>query len=57
MPRNTISRRRMLQGVAALAGGIAVPAIVRAQNPLQLGVLTPLTGAGGFDGPRMLKAM
>ena len=30
----------------------------RAQGaPLQLGVLTPLTGAGGFDGPRMLKAM
>src|SRR5207302_7828820 len=23
----------------------------------QLGVLSPLTGAGGFDGPRMLKAM
>jgi len=58
MPRNTISRRRMLQGVAALAGStLAAPTIVRAQNPLQLGVLTPLTGAGGFDGPRMLKAM
>jgi branched-chain amino acid transport system substrate-binding protein len=34
------------------------PAVVRAQPaPLQLGVLTPLTGAGGFDGPRMAKAM
>ena len=28
----------------------------RAQaEPMQLGVLTPLTGAGGFDGPRMLQ--
>src|SRR5262245_14053049 len=57
MPRNTLTRRRTLQGLAALAGTIAAPAIVRAQGTLQLGVLTPLTGAGGFDGPRMLKAM
>jgi branched-chain amino acid transport system substrate-binding protein len=35
-----------------------MPAIVRAQSEeLRLGILTPLTGAGGFDGPRMLKAM
>jgi branched-chain amino acid transport system substrate-binding protein len=35
-----------------------LPARLRAQSaPLRLGVLTPLTGAGGFDGPRMLKAM
>ena len=50
----TLSRR------AVLAAGplLASPAIVRAQGaPLTLGVLTPLTGAGGFDGPRMLKAM
>ncbi|MGH8800426.1 MAG: ABC transporter substrate-binding protein, partial [Casimicrobiaceae bacterium] len=41
---------------AALAG--LAPAIVRGQGAImQLGVLTPLTGAGGFDGPRMLKAM
>ena len=47
---------RHLRSLAA--GGVAAPAIVRAQAaPLQLGVLTPLTGAGGFDGPRMLKAM
>jgi len=52
-----ISRRRALQGAAALTSVFA-PSIVRAQaGPLQLGVLTPLTGAGGFDGPRMLKAM
>jgi branched-chain amino acid transport system substrate-binding protein len=58
MSGNRISRRQTLQAIAALAGSIAAPAIVRAQpGPLQLGVLTPLTGAGGFDGPRMLKAM
>ena len=52
-----ISRRRALQGAAALTSVFA-PSIVGAQaGPLQLGVLTPLTGAGGFDGPRMLKAM
>jgi len=56
MPVHTISRRRVLQAVAAAA--LSAPAIVRAQaGALQLGVLTPLTGAGGFDGPRMLKAM
>jgi len=58
MSRNTISRRRALQALAAVASGaVSAPAIVRAQDTLQLGVLTPLTGAGGFDGPRMLKAM
>ena len=56
--RNTLTRRAALQaaGVLTLAG--LVPRLARAQGaPLQLGVLTPLTGAGGFDGPRMLKAM
>jgi ABC-type branched-subunit amino acid transport system substrate-binding protein len=54
----TLSRRRLLTGAAAAAAGISAPALVRAQAaPLVLGVLTPLTGAGGFDGPRMLKAM
>src|SRR3954471_20009389 len=58
MSGNTISRRRALQAIAAAAGtAVSAPAIVRAQDTLQLGVLTPLTGAGGFDGPRMLKAM
>ena len=52
MPRFT--RRGLLQTAAALAA----PTIVRAQgSPLRLGVLTPLTGAGSFDGPRMLRAM
>jgi ABC-type branched-subunit amino acid transport system substrate-binding protein len=49
------TRRGLLQTTAA---AITAPAIVRAQGtPLRLGVLTPLTGAGSFDGPRMLKAM
>jgi ABC-type branched-subunit amino acid transport system substrate-binding protein len=49
------TRRGLLQTTAA---ALAAPAIVRAQGtPLRLGVLTPLTGAGSFDGPRMLKAM
>lgn len=50
----TVSRRAALLG----AVGLTVPRLVRAQGAkLQLGVLTPLTGAGAFDGPRMLKAM
>jgi branched-chain amino acid transport system substrate-binding protein len=50
------SRRSILFGAAGLAATGALP--LRAQGaPLRLGVLTPLTGAGGFDGPRMLKAI
>jgi ABC-type branched-subunit amino acid transport system substrate-binding protein len=52
------SRRRFVQATSALALSAFAPAVLRAQGaPLQLGVLTPLTGAGGFDGPRMAKAM
>jgi branched-chain amino acid transport system substrate-binding protein len=53
-----LKRRTLLAGAgAALAAG-ALPLPLRAQGqPLRLGVLTPLTGAGGFDGPRMLKAI
>ncbi|HSV18557.1 MAG TPA: ABC transporter substrate-binding protein [Casimicrobiaceae bacterium] len=52
------SRRRFVQASSALALSAFAPAVLRAQGaPLQLGVLTPLTGAGGFDGPRMAKAM
>ena len=50
----TLTRRTILASTALLA----TPALLRAQEaPLQLGILTPLTGAGGFDGPRMLKTM
>ena len=59
MPRRTHEpRRHFLKTAGALALAGMAPAVVRGQEaPLQLGVLTPLTGAGGFDGPRMAKAM
>jgi ABC-type branched-subunit amino acid transport system substrate-binding protein len=58
MSQSQPSRRRFMLASGALALGASAPAFVRAQGaPLQLGVLTPLTGAGGFDGPRMAKAM
>jgi len=53
-----ISRRTALVGAAGLVTALAAPNLARAQEAkLRLGVLTPLTGAGAFDGPRMLKAM
>jgi ABC-type branched-subunit amino acid transport system substrate-binding protein len=52
------TRRTLLRGAGALAAASMIPATVRAQNePLRLGILTPLTGAGSADGPRMLAAM
>jgi branched-chain amino acid transport system substrate-binding protein len=58
MNRNKTSRRTVLKAGGALALTGMAPRLARAQGaPLQLGVLTPLTGAGGFDGPRMLKAI
>ncbi len=48
-------RRDMLLATGAAA---FMPAIAAADTaPLLLGVLTPLTGAGSFDGPRMAGAM
>ena len=56
--RSHEARRRFLKTAGALALTGIAPAVGRAQGEtLQLGVLTPLTGAGGFDGPRMAKAM
>src|ERR1700677_1088671 len=50
-----ISRRTALLGAATLT---ATPRPTHAQAaPLRLGVLPPRTGAGAFDGPRMLNAM
>ena len=55
---NTRSRRALLKATGALALTSIAPRLAWAQGgPLQLGVLTPLTGAGGADGPRMLKAI
>jgi ABC-type branched-subunit amino acid transport system substrate-binding protein len=54
----TATRRTLLKGASALAAAAMVPATLRAQNePLRLGILTPLTGSGSADGPRMLAAM
>ncbi len=56
--QRTVSRRGFLTGAGALALVGVAPAIVRGQSPpIVLGILTPLTGAGGFDGPRMARAM
>jgi branched-chain amino acid transport system substrate-binding protein len=52
------TRRRFLQGAGGLALAGLTPAVVRGQSPpITLGILTPLTGAGGADGPRMDRAM
>jgi ABC-type branched-subunit amino acid transport system substrate-binding protein len=55
-----IGRRTVLRGAAAAALAAALPFSRRALaagEPITLGVLTPLTGAGGNDGPRMAAAM
>ena len=54
-----MTRRDLLTAVAT-AGVIAgAPAIARAQSkePIPIGVLCPLTGAGGAYGPDMQKAI
>jgi ABC-type branched-subunit amino acid transport system substrate-binding protein len=52
------TRRTLLQGVAAMTAAATLPIRATAQGEaLKFGILTPLTGAGGQDGPRMLKAM
>jgi ABC-type branched-subunit amino acid transport system substrate-binding protein len=49
---------RLTRRVAFLGGALVIPRLIHGQETkLRLGVLTPLTGAGAFDGPRMLKAM
>ena len=52
------SRRTVLKGATLAAAATALPIRPYAQGePIRIGILTPLTGAGGNDGPRMLKAM
>ncbi len=54
----TLNRRTILKLSAASAATSALPMRAYAQGePIRVGILTPLTGAGGADGPRMLKAM
>ncbi|MGL4325171.1 MAG: ABC transporter substrate-binding protein [Beijerinckiaceae bacterium] len=53
-----LNRRSILKMSAAAAAAGALPVRAYAQaEPIKIGILTPLTGAGGADGPRMLKAM
>lgn len=53
-----MNRRKVLKMAAATAAVGTLPVRAYAQaEPLRIGILTPLTGAGGNDGPRMLKAM
>jgi ABC-type branched-subunit amino acid transport system substrate-binding protein len=53
-----LTRRSVLKGAAASVAAAGLPVRAEAQaEPIKIGILTPLTGAGGNDGPRMLKAM
>lgn len=53
-PNTAMGRRRFIASGAALAGALAAPRLVRAQDgPIALGTLTPLTGSGGTYGPAM----
>src|SRR5262245_42425761 len=51
------TRRSLSKGAATRTAAAAVPSRASGQEALKFGILTPLTGAGGADGPRMLKAM
>src|SRR5690348_567110 len=58
LPMIDTTRRSLVQGAAAMTVAAALPGRAGAQGEaLKFGILTPLTGAGGADGPRMLKAM
>lgn len=53
---NRLTRRALTAGLAF--SPLLAPAVVRAQaEPIRLGTLTPLTGAGGPYGPAMRKAI
>ena len=53
-----LTRRAHSWAPPLCAAPLAIPRQARSKaQTLRLGVLTPLTGAGAFDGPRMLKAM
>ena len=56
-----VTRRDVLKtgaaGAAALIGNRAVPARAQSKEPIPIGTLCPLTGAGGAYGPDMQKAI
>jgi branched-chain amino acid transport system substrate-binding protein len=57
MMRSTTTRRRTLKGAGSLAFAAMLPRAAWSQSePIRLGTLTPLTGAGGPYGPVMAKA-
>ena len=55
----TMTRRRLLQASGAAGLVLGAPAILRAQSkePIPIGTLCPLTGAGGSYGPDMQRAV
>ena len=56
----TMTRRQVLKVSGATAGLVlAAPSILRAQSkePIPIGTLCPLTGAGGSYGPDMQRAV
>jgi neutral amino acid transport system substrate-binding protein len=54
-----VSRRTMIAGLGAGAVSLSLLSSTSAwaADDIAIGVLTPLTGAGGVEGPSMLKAM
>src|SRR5499427_1545092 len=54
-----VTRRELMKGAAAAGLLAGVPRIARAQSkePIPIGTLCPLTGAGGAYGPDMQKAI
>lgn len=53
-----VGRREVIKGMGAAALGLGVfgtPIHLRAQEPIRIGTLCPLTGAGGVYGPNMQK--
>jgi branched-chain amino acid transport system substrate-binding protein len=54
-----LTRRELMKGIGVAAGmgllGMSLP--LRAEEPIRLGTLCPLTGAGGVYGPNMQKAV
>jgi branched-chain amino acid transport system substrate-binding protein len=55
----TMTRRQLLKAGTAAGAVLGAPAILRAQSkePIPIGALSPLTGAGGSYGPDMQRAV
>jgi branched-chain amino acid transport system substrate-binding protein len=52
-----VGRREVLKGIGAMAGMglVGMPLSLHAQEPIRIGTLCPLTGAGGVYGPNMQR--